>query len=103
MAEAQAIEGYGSPRRTGRLVVVTLAVIVTIGVAAIAVDHLMMENPQERAERACIDKYNSFVKDAKANLVKGDRIGAINSLVAAKAQLHQCEVASASSVSGIWH
>ncbi len=103
MAEAQAIHSYGSPRRVGRLVTLALVAIVTIGVIAIAVDHLIMESPQERAERACIDKYNSFVKQAKSNLVKGDRIGAINSLVAAKAQLHQCEVTSASSVSGIWH
>jgi hypothetical protein len=101
MAEAQALDGYGSSRRIGRRVAVALAVIVTIGVVAIAIDHLRSETPQQRAERVCIDKYNSFVKEAKANLAKGDRIAAINSLVAAKAQLHQCEISSASSVSGI--
>lgn len=103
MAEAQSIHDYSSPKRTGRRVALAVAVLLTICVVGLVIDHLMTESPQERAERACIDKYNGFVRQAKSDLIGGDRIGAINSLVAAKAQLHQCEVASANSVSGIWH
>jgi hypothetical protein len=101
MAEAQAIHDYSPPKRRGRLIALAVAVLITIVVIGIVVDRLMTESPQERAERVCIDKYDGFVRQAKSDLVKGNRVGAINSLVAAKAQLHQCEVVSASSVSGV--
>jgi hypothetical protein len=101
MAEAQAIHDYSQPKRLGRLIGIAVGVLIVIGVAALAIDRLLIESPQQRAERACLDRYNGFVKQAKSDLARGDRTGAINSLVAAKVQLHQCEVASASSVSGI--
>jgi hypothetical protein len=101
MAEAQAIHDYNPTKRVGRRVGIAAAVILAIVLIGLTVDRLTSESPQQRAERVCIDKYNSLVTQAKTNLTRGDRIGAINSLVAAKAQLHQCEVVSASSVSGV--
>jgi hypothetical protein len=101
MAEAQAVHEFGPPRRINRFVALAVAALILIGVVAVAVDHLFIESPQERAERVCIDKYNSFVRQAKSHLASGDRVGAINSLVAARVQLHQCETVSASSVSGV--
>ena len=103
MAEAHAIQHYSPPKRVGKLIALAVAVLLLIGVVGIVVYHLMTESPPERAERECIDKYNGLVRQAKADLTNGDRTGAINSLVAAKAQLHQCQVASANSVSGIYH
>ena len=101
MAEAQAIPNYGPPKRVGRLIAIAAAVLIAFAIVVIAVDRLLIETPQERAERVCIDKYNSLVRQAKSNLIKGDRIGAINSLTATKAQLHQCETTLATSVSGV--
>jgi len=39
----------------------------------------------------CIDHYNALVKGAKAALIKGDRAGAIHSLVAARTELRHCQ------------
>lgn len=46
----------------------------------------------------CADQYNALVRQAKDNLIKGDRAGAIRLLRAAKVQLHVCEVHSAQDV-----
>jgi len=42
----------------------------------------------------CGAQYNALVKQAKDDLIKGDRPGAIRLLRAAKVQLHICEVRS---------
>ena len=39
----------------------------------------------------CADRFNALLGQAKASLVKGDRGAAINSLVAARVQLHACQ------------
>lgn len=39
----------------------------------------------------CGDRYNALVEQAKASLIRGDRAGAVGSLVAAKAQLLRCQ------------
>lgn len=39
----------------------------------------------------CGDRYNALVERAKASLIRGDRAGAVDSLVAARAQLLRCQ------------
>jgi len=51
----------------------------------------------------CGDQYNALVRQAKDNLIKGDRAGAIRLLRAAKVQLHSCEVHSAQDVAPLFH
>jgi hypothetical protein len=46
----------------------------------------------------CGDQYNALVRQAKQDLIKGDRAGAIRLLRAAKVQLHVCEVRSTQEV-----
>jgi hypothetical protein len=40
---------------------------------------------------SCADRYNALLGQAKASLVKGNRGAAINSLIAARTQLHTCQ------------
>ena len=40
---------------------------------------------------SCIDSFNALLAQAKASLVKGNRGAAINSLIAARKQLHVCQ------------
>ena len=42
-------------------------------------------------ESTCGDRYNALLTRAKAALTRGDQAGAVNSLVAAKAQLRVCQ------------
>jgi hypothetical protein len=53
-------------------------------------------------EGSCGDQYNALVKEAKDNLIKGDRVAAVNSLVQARTQLHLCESRTAQDVKGSW-
>ena len=39
----------------------------------------------------CAERYNALLGQAKASLVKGDRVAAINSLIAANIQLGSCQ------------
>jgi hypothetical protein len=39
---------------------------------------------------SCGDRYNAMVSDAKSALVKGDRVGALHSLISARSQLRRC-------------
>jgi hypothetical protein len=103
MAESQTSEDYSRPRGMGRRVSVVLAAVVVAGAAAFGIQRVRAERANTEMASACVDRYNAMVGQAKSDLVRGDRIGAINSLTAARAQLHQCEVPSGISVSGIWH
>jgi hypothetical protein len=40
---------------------------------------------------SCTDRFNALLAQAKVSLVKGDRSAAINSLIAARSQLHTCQ------------
>ena len=46
---------------------------------------------QFRTGSDCGDRYNALLRQAKSSLVRGDRVAAINSLIAAKSQLHTCQ------------
>jgi hypothetical protein len=91
------------PRSRIKIVSTFLVAVLAIGAVGFGVERLRAENSDARMAQACIDQYNTMVGQAKADLTRGDRIAAINSLVAARAQLHRCEVPSGVSVSGIWH
>jgi len=85
--------------RKFRRVTIFLAAAFVVGATGFGLQRLRAESPQG----ACVEQYNSLVEQAKADLISGDRAGAINSLTAARAQIRRCEVPSAISVSGIWH
>ena len=40
---------------------------------------------------SCTDRFNALLAQAKVSLVKGNRSAAINSLIAARSQLHTCQ------------
>ena len=40
---------------------------------------------------SCTDRFNVLLAQAKVSLVKGNRSAAINSLIAARIQLHTCQ------------
>src|SRR6266436_2153672 len=52
-------------------------------------DGSVAAEPQDGS--SCADRYNALLGQAKASLVKGDRGAAINSLLMAKIQLHNCQ------------
>jgi hypothetical protein len=47
--------------------------------------------PFTEAESTCGDQYNALLTQAKAALTRGDQVGALNSLIVAKAQLRLCQ------------
>jgi len=51
---------------------------------------------------ACDVQYDALVKRAKDELINGDRTAAINSLIAARAKLRDCETPTAKDVAPIW-
>ena len=46
---------------------------------------------ESRDGSSCADRYNALLGQAKKSLIKGDRRAAINSLIAARIQLHTCQ------------
>ena len=46
---------------------------------------------ESRDSSSCADRFNALLAQARASLVKGDRGAAINSLIAARTQLHACQ------------
>jgi hypothetical protein len=116
-AESDSVRSYASLSRVAKGASLVLAAFVVIGAAALGVRRWRAERAGARPTAsvvgaelkadematACIDRYNAMVLQAKSDLIKGDRVGAINSLTAAKAQLHQCEALLGMSSSGVQH
>jgi hypothetical protein len=50
----------------------------------------------------CDAQYDSLVKQAKAELINGDRTAAINSLIAARNKLRDCQTPTAKDVAPMW-
>ena len=50
----------------------------------------------------CDAQYNALVKQAKADLINGDRTAAINSLIAARNKLRDCQTPTAKDVAPVW-
>ena len=51
---------------------------------------------------ACDSQYDALVQQAKAELTDGNRTAAINSLIAARNKLRDCQTPSAKDVAPMW-
>jgi len=51
---------------------------------------------------ACEVQYDELVKQAKEQLINGDRAAAINSLIAARSRLRDCGPPTARDVTPVW-
>ena len=51
----------------------------------------------------CEEEYDTLVKQAKQELIDGDRSAAVNSLIAARPKLRDCQPPSAKDVAPMWH
>ena len=54
------------------------------------------------APSTCEAQYESLVRQAKAELIDGDRAAALDSLMAARAKLRDCETPTAKDVAPVW-
>jgi hypothetical protein len=55
-----------------------------------------------QAPVGCDVQYDTLVKQAKQQLINGDRTAAVNSLIAARTKLRDCETPTAKDVAPIW-
>jgi hypothetical protein len=78
-----------------------LLIILTIAIA-VPVIWLSGFRSAAQAPVACDVQYDALVKQAKEELINGDRTAAINSLIAARARLRDCETPTAKDVAPIW-
>ena len=74
---------------------IVLAAVVTVGSIA-SLPRMCAEGSDGSSrvglhDTSCGDRYDALLVQAKASLIKGDRAGAINSLVAARHQLLHCQ------------
>ena len=78
-----------------------LLILVTL---AIAIPVIWLSGFRSAAEPivACETQYDALVKQAKGQLINGDRAAAIESLITARAKLRDCETPSAKDVAPIW-
>jgi hypothetical protein len=78
-----------------------LLILLTLAIA-VPVIWLSGFRTAAQAPVACDVQYDALVKEAKEQLINGDRTAAINSLMAARARLRDCETPSAKDVAPIW-
>ena len=73
-------------------------------IPAIAVPVIWLSGFRSAAQTplTCDAAYNALVKQAKEELINGDRTASINSLIAARAKLRDCETPTAKDVAPIW-
>ena len=64
--------------------------ILIILTMVIAVPVIWLSGFHSAAQAPCDAQYNALVKQAKAELINGDRTAALSSLVAARAKLREC-------------
>ncbi len=71
---------------------------------ALAVPVVWLSEFRSAAETpvACDVQYDTLVKQAKQQLIDGDRPAAISSLIAARKTLRDCETPTAKDVAPIW-
>ena len=75
----------------------TLLFATILAIGSIATLPRLCADPNEGAGAAshdssnCTERFNALLAQARASLVKGDRGAAINSLIAARIELHTCQ------------
>jgi hypothetical protein len=102
MAEELSAAESPDPRRRS-LLAKRLPIILTIVVALSMIwliGFWFYSTPEARV--TCDAQYNALLNQAKTDLVNGDRTAAINSLVAARNKLRDCETPTAKEVAPMW-
>jgi hypothetical protein len=99
---AEAITGtekldLGSRVMTFKRVLIILALTI-----AIPVVWLSVFRSSASPTTTCDDQYDTLVKQAKVELTNGNRTGAINSLIAARNKLRDCQTPTAKDVAPMW-
>ena len=78
-----------------------LLIILTLALAVPVVWFTAFRSAAQ-APLTCEAQYSALVKQAKADLINGDRTAAINSLIAARNKLRDCQPPTAKDVAPIW-
>lgn len=87
--------------RSGMTVSKRLLIILVLTLA-IPVVWLSVFRSAASPTTACDTQYDGLVKQAKAELTNGDRTAAINSLIAARNKLRDCQTPTAKDVAPMW-
>ena len=99
---AEAITGLEKPGSGSRMTRSKWLLIVVALTCAVPVLWFTAFRSAAEAPLTCDAQYEALVKQAKAELTNGNRTGAINSLLAARNKLRDCETPSAKDVAPIW-
>jgi len=99
MAEATAISKTASGGRSTRskLLMIVVALLIAVPVLWFSAFHSAAQSPLP-----CDVEYDRLVKLAKQELINGDRTSAINSLIAAREKLRDCQPPSPKDVAPIF-
>ena len=99
--EVELTERTAKKGRFGLTLGVVIAAIVLI--IFFASGRIRAQRARVLAYNQCIEQYDATLRAAKDELSKGDRNDAINSLLAARAQLNRCgQIPSGPSMPGLW-
>ena len=99
---AEAITGNEKLSSHNRFTVPTRLLIILIVALAIPVVWYSFFRTTPPPSAACEDQYDTLVIQAKTELTHGNRIAAINSLIAARNKLRDCQTPSAKDVTPMW-
>lgn len=99
---AEAITGREKLGSRTRTPVSKRLLIVLVLTLAIPVVWLSVFRSSASPTTACDAQYDALVKQAKAELTNGDRTAAINSLIAARNKLRDCQTPTAKDVAPMW-
>jgi hypothetical protein len=99
---AEAITGNQKLGSRSRMPLSKRLVIILVLALAIPVVWLSVFRSSASPTTACDDQYDTLVKQAKAELTNGDRTAAINSLIAARNKLRDCQTPTAKDVAPMW-
>ena len=90
---------FKSPTRW-KLPALGIALALSVFTSYCAVQAATVPEPASNSGPSCLAQYNAKLIEAKAALVKGDRTGALASLIEAKDRLARCEERERDSSSG---
>jgi hypothetical protein len=95
---AEAITGTEKLGSSKRMTVSKRSLIILVLVFTIPVIWFSVFRSTASPTVACDEQYDGLVKQAKAELINGDRTAAINSLMAARSKLRDCQTPTAKDV-----